>query len=376
MGKWADWFLGPLVIDPLPEEPTTKFAAVAPIGSDFQTWNALVGGRGLDSVSRAEAMSIPAVKRARDIFVALGSLPIKDYRDGVVQDRNIFSQPESTLGYTRSYTLGMTVDDLFFYSSSLWVVTLRDSTGYPTAVRRIEWSKWTQDDNGVIKVGPDTIRPEDAILFLSTEEGFLRAGASTVRSARILAQAADRYAAKPTLVDFFQVNDGSEPSAEDKRRFLLDWTASREAGVTGFIPEGIDRKEATQLTPEEIQLIGAREFCVAEVARITGISPTWLGIPVSTRTYTNAESENLDFLKTPARPYIAAIEERLSLGDVSPNGHYAKFSLDAYLRADTSTRYTAYAIALDKGFLTLDEVRSLEDRPALTQPGEGNDGSV
>ena len=40
-------------------------------------------------------------------------------------------------------------------------------------------------------------------------------------------------------------------------------------------------------------------------------------------------------------------------------------SYDALLRPDTLTRYQAHKIALDAGFLTIDEVRQLEHREPL-----------
>ena len=42
-----------------------------------------------------------------------------------------------------------------------------------------------------------------------------------------------------------------------------------------------------------------------------------------------------------------------------------KVRSDGLLRADTSTRYSAYSQALAAGWLTVDEVRELEDRPPL-----------
>jgi phage portal protein BeeE len=53
---------------------------------------------------------------------------------------------------------------------------------------------------------------------------------------------------------------------------------------------------------------------------------------------------------------------------------YPEFLVDGLLRADTKTRYDAYKIALDGQFLTVDEVRELENRacralpPATTDP--------
>ena len=58
-------------------------------------------------------------------------------------------------------------------------------------------------------------------------------------------------------------------------------------------------------------------------------------------------------------PWISRIEQRLS--EYLPRGQYAKFNLDALLRPDTKTRYDAHKIAIDAGFLTVDEVREIED---------------
>ena len=52
-----------------------------------------------------------------------------------------------------------------------------------------------------------------------------------------------------------------------------------------------------------------------------------------------------------------------------PRGTELKIRSDGLLRADTSTRYSAYKTALDAGFLTVDEVRQLEDRPPLEVQG-------
>jgi phage portal protein BeeE len=50
-----------------------------------------------------------------------------------------------------------------------------------------------------------------------------------------------------------------------------------------------------------------------------------------------------------------------------PRGQYAKMNVDALLRPDTKSRYEAHKIALDSGFLTLDEVRELENREPIAE---------
>ena len=48
-----------------------------------------------------------------------------------------------------------------------------------------------------------------------------------------------------------------------------------------------------------------------------------------------------------------------------PKPQRVRFNTDALLRSDLKTRYEAHAIALSNGFLTVDEVRQLEDMPPM-----------
>jgi phage portal protein BeeE len=62
-----------------------------------------------------------------------------------------------------------------------------------------------------------------------------------------------------------------------------------------------------------------------------------------------------------------------AFSDLLPRGQVAKFNVDAFLRADTLTRYQAHEIGLRSGFLTTDEARALEDLQPMTgeQADEG-----
>ena len=64
-------------------------------------------------------------------------------------------------------------------------------------------------------------------------------------------------------------------------------------------------------------------------------------------------------------PWIQRIEQKMT--EYLPRGQYAKMNVDALLRPDTKSRYEAHKIALDAGFLTLDEVRELENREPLAE---------
>ena len=48
-------------------------------------------------------------------------------------------------------------------------------------------------------------------------------------------------------------------------------------------------------------------------------------------------------------------------------GTALKLDLDGLRRADTKTRFDAYAVALTNGFMDVDEVRRLEDLPPMNE---------
>lgn len=345
--------------------PRNRFA----VGDDLETWNALVGGTTYaGKVARAEAIRVPAVKRARDLIAGtIGTLPLHAVNAaGEPVTHTLLEQPESLSGLVRSVTVARTVEDLLFEGAALWLVVLRTSQGFPQAVERIPFGRWAQDDTGAITVNGRSIDPQDAVLFTSPCDALLSAGAPAIRNLIRLEQTAALYADTPEPAHFFTPVDGIDPAEdEDIERLLTEWRDARRARATAWVPGSVTLNAVPRLSPEDLQLIGAREFAVTEVARLTGIDADWLSVNTTSRTYANAVDARRSFVDFVLSPYLHAVEERLSLGDCTPRGHRVRFSLDAFLRASTTERYAAHRTALEAGFLTVDEVRALEDRPPL-----------
>jgi len=88
-----------------------------------------------------------------------------------------------------------------------------------------------------------------------------------------------------------------------------------------------------------------------------------LSIESSGMAYTNTNGDRQKLFEDGLQQYITRIEQALS--DLLPRGQFAKFNLTTFLRPDNKTRYEGYAIALDKKFMTVNEVRELEGLPAL-----------
>jgi HK97 family phage portal protein len=117
------------------------------------------------------------------------------------------------------------------------------------------------------------------------------------------------------------------------------------------------------ISPIDAQLSGARESSLRDVALAFGVPPYMLGVPGDSSTYANIESRQIELRTFSLLPWQRRIESTLDAQLV--RGTSLKIRSDALLRADTATRYSAYSQALDHGWLTVDEVRALEDRPPL-----------
>lgn len=141
--------------------------------------------------------------------------------------------------------------------------------------------------------------------------------------------------------------------------------ASRRAGEPSLLPASITYTPI-QVTPEDAQFIEAQRFSVEQIARFFRVPPEMVGAATSGSnvTYANVEQRGIDFLTYSIAPRLVRFEEALSSLLAAPQ--VVKFNTAALLRTDLKSRYDAHAVGLSNGFLTVDEVREIEDRAPIT----------
>ena len=123
-------------------------------------------------------------------------------------------------------------------------------------------------------------------------------------------------------------------------------------GGAKFVKTGVD--------PNEAQMLESRQFAVEEIARIFRC-PLHL-LQVSTpgaMSYASVEQNAIQFAQYTLRPIISKFET--SLSTLLPGPAFVKFNLDAILRGDIQTRFAAYSTGQLAGFLSVNDVRRLED---------------
>jgi HK97 family phage portal protein len=136
----------------------------------------------------------------------------------------------------------------------------------------------------------------------------------------------------------------------------------KKAHKTGVIWGGA-KYSKTSVDNDAAQFIESRRMAVEDVARAFNIPTHLLGLP-GTNTYSSVEQNNIAFVVHTLRPIVEKLEAAYSeLLTEIPGGQQAflKFNLDGLLRADVQARMQAYSIGLQAGFLTINDVRRLED---------------
>ena len=353
------------------ETPITASLASA----RWPTWEQLTGASGVN-VARNQAMTVPAIARARNIIAgSISGLPIYRYtQDG----RDLLPapwmrQPDPLV--TRQTTMAWTIDSLFFYGVAYWqVLDVYAEDGRPNRFRWIDPVRVSTELNreGTMvdhyKVDGKRVPDRGAgslVVFSGYEDGLLRRAGRTIRTAIQLEQAALTYAETPSPMVALK-NSGSPLPTGKVNELLAAWREARNRSATAYLNESIDI-ERVGFSPSEMALTEARMATAQELARAAGIPPWYLGVDAgSSMTYQNVGNSRRDLLDFALMPFITAIEQRLSLGDILVARENVKFDLTDFLRSSPIERAQLYQALVPLGILTPEEVRQLED----LAPGE------
>jgi HK97 family phage portal protein len=139
----------------------------------------------------------------------------------------------------------------------------------------------------------------------------------------------------------------------------------RRAHKTGVLSGGASYKQTT-VPNDAAQFLESRRFSVEEIARAFNIPLSMMGVP-GTQSYASVEQNAIQFVTHTLRPYIEKMEWAYSR--LLPVEAFLKFNVDGLLRGDFNSRITAYSTGLQSGFMSVNDVRKLEDM----SPTEGGD---
>lgn len=325
-------------------------------------------------IDRKSAIQVPAVKRTRDLICGtLGSLPIELW--GPTGERvfsSLFTQPETDV--PRSVTMTKTIEDMLFESVAWWQILQFGWHGYPVSVKRLDARKvevnkdarpcpaQVRGCSGKVRVDGSHVHDPELIRFDSPNDALLIAGARAIRTCLKLDAAVDRYADEPVPTGWFTPKDDAvEPQAEEVTTLLDSWHDARQRRATAYIPAALDY-ETSAFSPQQMELADQRRGAVLEISRVGGVDAEELGVAVTSRTYNTEFGRRKQFTDFTLGQYRTAIQDRLSMGDVTPRGYLGRFNFDEFLKSDPTSWYGSIRAGLDVGAILPEEVRPLDGK--------------
>ena len=205
---------------------------------------------GAISATREEAMSVPAVARARNIICsAIASLPLEvwDRKTGAELDApKSISLPDRRVAAATTYTW-LAEDILFWGYGYAQVREVYQDTGRvrdmerinPTRVEIVTNRLSTEIDYYVLVGRP---LPNEGVgslvVFYGSDEGLLNRAGRTIRAGAELERAAAMYAKEPAPTMVLKSNGSALPS-DRIAKLLESWGVARRNRATAFLNDNV-----------------------------------------------------------------------------------------------------------------------------------------
>lgn len=337
-----------------------------PSPGGFVTINGVTYGNTLGHIDRATALQVPAVKRARDLIASTVAMaPLVEYAPDNTRRpaRPFLAQPDPTR--TRANVMASTVADLCLEGVSYWLVTERYAEdGRPARAKHLPFDAVNVvtdslgDVSGVYVQGKP-VDPVNIIGFEALSGGWLNAGGRTIRTAHKLEQAVRTFADKPLPLMVLK-NQGAKLTEDQVDELLAYWDATDDRSVK-YAGRDVDMTPVGW-SPEQLGLTAARQQQAQEIARLTGVPAWYLSADSGgSMTYTTTTQTRLDLYALALAPYAVAIEQRLSMDDVTGRGTRVAFDFSAFLRADPEMRARLWQALVPLGVVSVEDAQAQED---------------
>lgn len=385
LGNAARWLDRRSIENPL--IPLSSANIVEYLGGGSRTW------AGVD-VSPDNSLQTMAVWRAVNLISSrIAALPLKVYRtddEGIrqeVTDLPLF-RGEAYPDLTWYEFLETTLVHLLLWGNS-YSLKIRNEAGdrilrvLPIEPSRVEVSRGPSTEANpsgkrfrIERLGDEYLTPYSVMHVPGLGYDGLR-GLSPIAYARQaigVGMAAEQVAGKMfdsglLNAGYIQVEPGTqELTKEDAERIKRNWR-EKVAGVVrsyeiAVLESGLKYVPAT-IPPREAQWLEAREYGVEEIARLYGV-PADLLMDNSATGNTNVEQRAMSFVKFGLHQWITRLEKRITV-HLAPRATFAEFVLNGLLRGDALSQANVYASAIGAGYLTVNEVRALENLPPLPE---------
>ncbi|MBO1770461.1 phage portal protein [Agrococcus sp. TF02-05] len=287
-------------------------------------------------VTRAQAMTVPAVVAARSIILGeLAHVPLRALRG----EEMVEPQPQ-WLARTNSIAgpwsrMARTLDDWLFYGDALWATT-RGADGFPLDAQYVARDLWRLNDAFEIELlesrSPERWRKADAleVVYLPGPfEGLLAVASDTIRGALDIERAWRIQARTPLPGLLLQETEDNGMTPDEMQQWVSAVAAQRrkDDGAVMGLPKRITATFAPSSEPK--LLVEGRNAIKLDIANFTNLNPAMLGaaLPKASLNYETQEGTRQEFTQRLSY-WTAPLEDRLSQDDIVPHGQRVRFDFN------------------------------------------------
>ena len=347
--------------------------APAVMASQYNSWSDSAIGYQTNSIDLVSALQVPTVAKCFQLLTGtIGGIPLNLYNKTTGEELGSpiwLQQPD--IRQPRSVTIAYTVQSLAAYGQAFWQVKSQYSDdGRPA---RFEWVANTRITTKLnarsTEVEFYSLNGEalpnsgvgSLVTFQALNPGVLQTGARTIQAALDLERAAAISAATPMPTSIIKNNGADLPEAQIQG-ILAGWKAARQSRSTAYLTSSLEL-QTFGFSPSEMMYDSAKLSLSTEICRLMNI-PAYMASSDQNKsmTYQNVLDARKEFYAYTLAPYVCAIEDRLSMNDITNAQNVVRFDVnETFLRADTMERLNVIEKMLGLGLITLDQAMAMED---------------
>jgi HK97 family phage portal protein len=363
------------------EKPTVE-AQYAPAVMDttygygsFNT-NSSFGYNGV-GIDRNFALQVSSVARCRNLVAGvISSIDLGLYKKSTGEKLGSpvwLEQPDQR--QPRSVTIAATVDSLIFYSVAYWRCTsLYADDGRPSGFEWVANNRVTYTTN---KYGTEVqdyfvdgqLVPMSGIgslvTFQSLLPGVLQSASTTIRAAWDVQKAAAVSAATPMATTILK-NNGADLPESQIQGILAGWNSARRNRSTAYLTSTLSA-ENIGFSPKEMGYVDFSQYLATEISRAMNVPSYLISADMNnSMTYQNILDGRKEFVAYSLQPYISAIEDRLSMNDITNSSNQVRFAVDdTFLRVDAKDRLDIIEKMLNLDLIDVEQARQMEQLTPL-----------
>lgn len=144
--------------------------------------------------------------------------------------------------------------------------------------------------------------------------------------------------------------------------FVGKHSGIRNMFSVAMLQEGMTYKQMA-MNNDQAQLIEARKMSVADISRLYGIPLSMLSESAG-ESYKSIEQQSLNYVIYGLMPWLKRWESAMRRDLLLPSErseYFIEFNVAGLIRGDMKSRYDAYAIARQWGWLSVNDIRRLEN---------------